>query len=62
MCGPDSSIHQSIRHESEGWRFESPSGGDIFCLKKFDKNFYKNIRSCVENECCCPRTINISEC
>ena len=44
----------SIRHESEGWGFESPS--DIFCLE----NFQKNIRSCVENECCCPRTVNIT--
>ena len=23
-------------------------------------HFYKNNRSCVENECCCPRTVNIS--
>ena len=35
MSGPDSSIGQSIRHESEGWGFESPSGRDIFCLKNF---------------------------
>ena len=34
--GPDSSIGQSIQHESEGWGFESPSGRDIFCLKNFD--------------------------
>ena len=27
---------QSIRHESEGWGFESPSGRDMFCLKNFD--------------------------
>ena len=25
-----------IRHESEGWGFESPSGRDIFCLKNVD--------------------------
>ena len=25
-----------IRHESEGWGFESPSGRDIFFLKNFD--------------------------
>ena len=31
MSGPD-----SIRHESGGWGFESPSGRDIFCLKNFD--------------------------
>ena len=36
MSGPDSSIVQSIRHESEGWGFESPSGQDIFCFKNFD--------------------------
>ena len=23
-------------------------------------HFHKNIRSCVENECCCPRTVNCS--
>ena len=23
-------------------------------------HFHKNIRSCVKNECCCPRTVNIS--
>ena len=39
--------------------FESPSGRDIFCLKK-PWNFPKNTRPCVENECCCPRTVNIS--
>ena len=26
----------SIQHESEAWRFQSPSGQDIFCLKNFD--------------------------
>ena len=36
MSGPDSSIGKSIRHKSEGWGFESPSGRDIFCLKNFD--------------------------
>ena len=36
MFGPDSSIGKSIRHESEGWGFESPSGRDILCLKNFD--------------------------
>ena len=36
MSGPDSSIGKSIRHESQGWGFESPSGRDIFCLKNFD--------------------------
>ena len=45
MFGPDSSNGYSIRHESEAWGFESPSGRDMFCLI---------------NECCFPRTINIS--
>ena len=36
MSAPESSIGWSIRHESEGWGFESPSGRDIFCLKNFD--------------------------
>ena len=36
MSGPDSSIAESIRHESEGRGFESPTGRDIFCLKNFD--------------------------
>ena len=27
---------ESIRHESEGWGFEPPSGRDIFFLKNFD--------------------------
>ena len=36
MSGPDSLIGYSIRHESEGWGFESLSGRDIFCLKNFD--------------------------
>ena len=30
------SIGSSIRHESGGWGFESPSGRDICCLKTFD--------------------------
>ena len=36
ISGPDSSNDYSIRHESEGWGFESPLGRDIFCLKNFD--------------------------
>ena len=36
MSGPDSSKGWSIQHESKGWRLESPSGRDIFCLKNFD--------------------------
>ena len=38
---------------------ESPSGRDIFCLQKL-WHFHKNSRSGVENECRCPRTVNIS--
>ena len=37
--------------------FESLSCRDIFCLK----NLHRNIRSCVENECCCLRPVNISD-
>ena len=36
MSGPGDSNGFSIRHESEGWGFESPSGRDIFCLKNID--------------------------
>ena len=36
MSGPDNPNGEFIRHESEGWGFESPSGRDIFCLKNFD--------------------------
>ena len=36
MSGPDSSYVCSIQHESEGWKFESPSGQYIFRLKTFD--------------------------
>ena len=51
MSGPDSSNGQSIRHESEGC--------GIFCLKNI-RHFHKNIRSWIENECCCPHTFDIS--
>ena len=37
----------------------SPAQVETFLSKK-TWNFHKNIRSCVENECCCPRTINSS--
>ena len=36
MSGPDISNGKSIRHESEGWLFKSPSGRDVFCLKSID--------------------------
>ena len=32
----DSYNGKSIRHKSEGWGFESPSGWDIFCPKNID--------------------------
>ena len=32
MSGPDRPNCESIRHESEGWVVESPSGWNIFCL------------------------------
>ena len=32
LSGPDSLSGKSIRHESEGWVFESPLGRDNFCL------------------------------
>ena len=44
MSGPDSPNGLSIRHESEGWEFESPSDRDIICLKNID-NFTTNLRS-----------------
>ena len=36
MLVPDNWNGKNIRHESEGWGFESPSGRDILCLKKVD--------------------------
>ena len=39
MSGPDSSNGSSIRHISEGWWFQSPSGRDTFCRKYFDTLF-----------------------
>ena len=30
------------------------------CLSQKIWHFHKNTRSCVENECCCPRAVNIS--
>ena len=58
MSVPDNSNVSSIRHESKTWGFESPTVRGIFCPKNF--HFHKNIRSCVENESCCPRTVIIS--
>ena len=37
-------IDQNIRHESEGWGLESPSGLDIFCLKNFDTFIRRPVR------------------
>ena len=59
MSGPDSSIGWSIRHESEGWGFKSLSGRDIILSQKL-WHIHKNTHLCVENECCCPCTVNIS--
>ena len=36
----------------------SPPQVETFSVSK--THFHKNTRSCVENECCCPRTVNIS--
>ena len=44
---------------SEGLGFEFPSCRDIICFKN-SWRFNKNIRSCVDDECCCQRTVNIS--
>ena len=44
MSGTDNSNGQSIRHESEGWEFESPSGRGIFCLKNFDTFIRTSVR------------------
>ena len=55
MSDPDSSGGWSIRLESGGWGFEPPQ---VSSIKKW--HFHKNIRSCVENDCGCPRTVNIS--
>ena len=38
----------------------SPSQVETFSVLKKLWHFHKNIRSCVENECCCPRTLDIS--
>ena len=40
-------------HDSDGLGCESPSDRDIFCLKSIDSSW-------VENECCYPRTVHIS--
>ena len=50
----DSSHGENIRHEYQDWEFESPSGWDIFW------HLHKNIRFWVENECCSPRAVYIS--
>ena len=44
MSGPDSSNGKSIRHESDGWGIESPSGRDIFCLKNLDNFTRASVR------------------
>ena len=37
----------------------SPPQVETFSVSK-TLTFHKNIRSCIENECCCARTVNIS--
>ena len=59
MSGPDSSSGRSIRHESEGWGFESPLRSRHF-LSLNIWHFRKNIHPWVENECCCPSIVNVS--
>ena len=61
MSGLDSSSDQRIRHESEGWGFESPPGRNILCIyvSKKRRHFQTNIGSWVENEYCCPRTFQM---
>ena len=54
MSDPD-----SIRHESEGLGFESPSGRDIYCLKKFD-TFTRTPLRVSKINAVAPRTANIS--
>ena len=54
--GQDPQTIYKPRHESKVWGFEPPSGRDILC----PRNFHKSIRSCVENECCCPSPVSIS--
>ena len=44
MFVPDSWNGWSIRHESEVWRFESLSGGYIFCLKNYDTFIRTSVR------------------
>ena len=41
------------------WGVRVPLRSRHFLSQKF-WHFHKNTRSCVENECCCPRTVNIS--
>ena len=38
----------------------NPPQVQTFSVSKKLWHFHKNTRSCVENECCCPRTVNIS--
>ena len=59
MPGPDSSNGYSIQHESEGLGVQVPLKSKHFLSQKL-WHFHKNIRLCVENECCCLRTVNIS--
>ena len=56
MSGPDKSNGYSALIRRLGVRF--PLRSRLFLSEKL-WHFHKNIRSCVENECCCPLTVNI---
>ena len=60
MSGPDSSINR-LEHSALIRRLgvRVPLRSRHFLSQKL-WHFHKNTRSCVENECCCPRTVNIS--
>ena len=58
MSGPDCSIGYSIRMNPKVGG-SSPSLVETFSVSKI-WHFHKNTRSCVENECCCPRTVIVS--
>ena len=67
MSGPDISNRAFVMNPKVGDSnppqvdkfFVSNLGQDIFCLKNL-WHFHENIRSCIENECCCGLTVNIS--
>ena len=56
MSGLDSSNDQNIRHESEGWGLESPTGQEIFSFTNFDTLTRTSVR---ESKMNAVRTVNI---